>query len=262
MTKMIFIPPFALLGTSSHYYRHLMLPHLVHEPRYASHFKQVKRLGQYVILDNGAAEGVSIPNEGLVDTAHDFRVDELVLPDVMHDGNATYARVLDFLSDYRNKLPVSTLLGYVLQGRTLREVIDSYYQVQANPTLMAKINVWYLPRLLVTRRHPTARIDAANYLLGDVRMQKPIHFLGASPVYIDEAIEVRDRLRGRVRSMDTSAPFVYAIAGKSLAFGGEVWRDQRKYFTTVIDNATRELALQNCEIMNGWVGATSSASQV
>lgn len=262
MTKMIFIPPFAMLDSTLDSYRHLMLPQLLRNEEYSNHFKRVKRLGQYIILDNGAAEGVYTPPTRLVDTCYDYKVDELVLPDVMGDAEMTKLAVLDFLADYRNRLPISTRLGYVLHGRTVEEVLDTYHSVVANRDLERRISVWYLPRLLVTSHNPATRIQVARYILGTEKMAKPIHFLGAAPGFINEAILIRDELRGRVRSMDTSAPYVYAIAGKDISELGYASRDQERYFISLVSNATRALATRNCEVMNGWVGSQASSSQM
>jgi hypothetical protein len=259
---MIFIPPFAMLDSTLNSYRHLMLPHLLTHQVYSNHFKRVKGLGQYIILDNGAAEGVKVTGRQLVDTCYDYKVDELVLPDVMGSSDATYDVATDFLTDYRNRLPVSTRLGYVLQGRTVTEAVDTYHRVRGNTRLLAKINVWYLPRLLVTPENPDARIDVAEYILDlEGKLPKPIHFLGAAPTFISEIATVRDR-HLRIRSMDTSAPFVYAFAGRFIAEEGVQRRDQEKYFTSLVDNTTRALAMRNCSVMEGWAGAQTPTSEV
>jgi hypothetical protein len=261
MTKMIFIPPFQMLDSTLSTYRHLMLPHLLDYEVYSAHFSRVKGLGQYIILDNGMAEGVETSSDKLIEIAYKYKVDELVLPDVLGEAEATYDKVLDFMADYRNRVPVQTLLGYVLQGNSPGEVMTHYNRVCSNAKLHMRINVWYLPRLLVTPRHPNARISVAHHILSvEGNMRKPIHFLGAAPSFISEAQSIRDVLKGRVRSMDTSAPYVYALEGKSIAPGVVAHRNLERYFTSLISPEVRQLAHQNCEVMNAWIGSQASAS--
>lgn len=263
MTRMIYIPPFALLSDTLHEhknYRHLMLPHLLYHERYMHFFMKVKHLGQYIILDNGAAEGAEVAWSRLASTAHDYRVDELVLPDQMGNPEATLEMAKDFLSDTKNTLPKKTRLGYVLHGNNARDAKASYDRLTKAVSFFNRIEVIYLPRILVTAKEPRARIEVAQYIMNDT--SKPMHFLGASPHRLDEGKWIRDELRGAIRSMDTSAPFVYAMKYAYVNDGSKRGRDIDTYFDTPIDPHMRDIAKRNCEIMDGWIGAQASASQV
>jgi hypothetical protein len=262
MTKMIYIPPFQMLPEPNMgaTFRHLMLPHLLYSPRYSNFFSKVMDQGQYIILDNGKAEGEEISHDVLAGIAWSYKVSELVLPDSMGDPEETEALARDFLATHRQSLPVKMKMGYVLQGRTSKEIEYAYDDLRRSKRLYDSIDVLYIPRSIVTADHPRARVDAAAYIMH--QELKPIHFLGASVEAIEEGKWIRDGLGGRVRSMDTSAPFVYALRDAYVSDGKKIKRDIPTYFTSMWDDTKRIIAKQNMEIMDGWVGKKTSASQV
>lgn len=266
MTKMIYIPPFAMLSElerDARNFRHLMLPHLLYNERYSTFFSRAKKLGQYIILDNGAAEGQEVAWSRLIDVANVYKVDEFVLPDVMGNPDATLAMAKDFLLEVRGRLPIRTKLGYVLHGSTAQDAIWTYEKLKAQtPSLFSRVEVLYLPRILVTPMNPRARIEVAGHILQTERLPKPIHFLGASPHRIDEGKWIRDGLGGKVRSMDTSAPFVYALRHAYVNDGSRLMRDQDTYFTASVTDHVRHIAMRNCEVMDEWIGSKASASTV
>ena len=264
MTKMIYIPPFQMLpepsiGTA---FRHLMLPHLINSPRYSNFFSKVADQGQYIILDNGKAEGEQVPDKKLAGIAWSYRVSEIVLPDSMGDPEETEALARGFLSEWRSTLPVRTKIGYVLHGRTSHEIELTYEKLRSYKRLYDIIDVLYIPRSVITAEQPRARVDAAGYILNTENHPLPIHFLGASVEAIDEGKWIRDGLGGRIRSMDTSAPFVYALRGAYINDGSRIKRDIDTYFTSMWDEGKRHVAKKNCAIMDAWIGTSKSALEV
>jgi hypothetical protein len=264
MTKMMYIPPFQMMGEPSMgtAFRHLMLPHLIYNPMYSNFFSKAKNLGQYIILDNGKAEHVQISHEKLAGIAWSYKVDELVLPDSMGDPEETQSLARLFLGEHRGSLPVKMKIGYALQGRTEFELKEAYDTLRKSTRLYDSIDVLYIPRLVVTPDNPRARVNTAAYIFDKERLPKPIHFLGASVHAIDEGKWVRDGLGGRIRSMDTSAPFVYALRGAYINDGSRIQRDIDTYFTSQWPEGLRHIAKVNMEIMNAWVSTQASASQV
>jgi len=69
---------------------HLVLAQYKDDYAYLSRYKVAHRLGDFVMVDNGAAElGRSIPFEQVLDFANAIRADEVILPDVLDDSVAT-----------------------------------------------------------------------------------------------------------------------------------------------------------------------------
>ncbi len=262
MTKMIYIPPFAMLNQMTGY-RQLMLPHLIWNEEYCKHFRKTRNLGQYIILDNGAAEGQEVAWSRLIDVANEYRVDELVLPDTLGNPIDTLSKGKDFIKDLGGQIPARTKLGFVLHGNNARDAIETYERLKRDSAAFFKrLEVLYIPRILVTPENPKARIEVADYILRSETLPRRIHFLGASPHRIDEGKWLREGLVRAVRSMDTSAPFVYALRHSYVNDGKKYLRDQDTYFSSLVTNNIRAIAMRNCEVMDEWIGAKASASQV
>ncbi len=83
---------------------HLTLLHLYGNSDYATFYKRRHEAGDYVILDNGANEGIEISDSDLVDTALHAGVDEVVAPDHPRDGYISSRRSIDFCLRYGETL--------------------------------------------------------------------------------------------------------------------------------------------------------------
>lgn len=258
--KMIYIPPLQMLSSTGDSHRQLMLPHMTWNEDYGRYFGKAKPGNKYTILDNGAAESVKVSFDKLASTANAYDVDELVLPDALGDRVHTNRLAVDFLVGFGSKINIRTQLGYVLHGYDVRDTIEAYEELKLNRALFNRLGVLYLPRMLVTDREPLARLDVARYILKDERLPKAIHFLGAAPHFLREVKHVAAAADLRIRSMDTSAPFVYAIRGRSVEEQVHIKRDIETYFGTPMTNDQKCLAWQNMATMDGWVSAKARTS--
>lgn len=243
--QLALIPPTSLLSYTWRTHYQLMLPHLLGDATYAHHYWNLKASGKYIILDNGKAEAQDITNHRLIGLLKRWRPHEFVLPDVLGNADATVDAVDTFFEDLGERRIYSSL-GIVAQGRCidealtcLSEIMDEHYN---------RVDVIYLPRLLVKPEDPTARLALAHVVKADYP-DKPIHFLGAAPSYIRE-MEVAG-LSGLVRSMDTSAPFNYAYEGSLLEMGEVISRPE-KYFDQPASMFSRSVVLANVVTALNW----------
>jgi hypothetical protein len=258
--QMAYIPPIAHLKDVITRDFQLMLPQFVEDPEYKKHFLKARRLGKHIILDNGANEKKPCPPEELSTIAANFFVSEVVMPDVMGDFQATYDSAKVFLGEYKKSFRKEVAFGFVLHGRNYHDVCMNYNELRKNLFIFNQIGVIYLPRLLVSEQSPFTRIEAADYIFGqpkiDKRPHKPIHFLGASPYWPREAYQafaLADGPRKRIRSMDTSAPYVYALRNMFID-EGFTRRDEATYFDTTLDPGQHEMAVSNMNAMDRWAG--------
>jgi hypothetical protein len=137
-------------------------------------------------------------------------------------------------------------LGLVCTGRSAEEAFDfALGMVDQWPD---KIDVLYLPRLLVTEEYRGARIDLATNL-HEVFSDIEIHFLGANSKFIEE-MKYAGEL-GIVRGMDTSAPYNYAFAGQELDGGEQVNRPEG-YFNLMSNQFDLRLVQYNIEVAQNW----------
>lgn len=209
--KVAFIPPFSLLGQTARTDYQLMLPHLLSNEVYHQRCTELcANPHQFVILDNGAAEGVRISDSQLLLLAGTYRVSELAIPDVLYDSKATLKRMDSFMQIYTSTFGVKNCqLGFVAQGLNSAESMYTVREVLNGPW-EPYISTVYIPRLLIQasgdRRE---RIKVAQRIDQEFGPRLAIHFFGASPLWCSEVQEAA-RVVPFVRGIDTSMPFNYA----------------------------------------------------
>lgn len=217
--KIALIPPSSLLAHTQRTNYQLCLPHLLADARYYWAYKaHCGNPSQFVILDNGAAEGALTDPYRLLSHALDLMPDEVVIPDSMGNCNETIdmARAFhDVVTGPRgaelHRFPFKYM--FVIQGQTLYQVLDCATWAMAQDW----INTIGVPRHLIDTlgdRHARPRIANELFMMWNQHC-KPIHFLGGNPNFPEEvAILANPRLtvQTHVRGMDTSMPFNYAYA--------------------------------------------------
>jgi len=244
--KLALIPPFELLEYTDQTRVQLMLPHLVMNPVYDYVYsKHCKDENQYVILDNGEAEGEHFPTYGLIDMALSYGVDELVIPDTIGDRVSTIEKANAFLYEFDQRVEDNLKLNYmslmfVAQGDSIQEFMQSI----AWAATQQRIDVIGLPRhALETCQDPHVRAYLADFIMTEAP-GKRVHLLGTAPWHITE---IRDNVWcENVRSVDTSAPFNYAYANRKIRMGTKISRP-RDYFDLPIEAFSEDRLDYNIE---------------
>lgn len=164
-----------------------------------------KRTQQYIILDNGAAEGEAWHPVALWHVAKEFKCDEIVIPDMLGEKNGT----LDLLEDFVAQMTMEQIHAFnwmgVIQGQTWEEFLDCA-EAFAEMDFVTTIGI---PRHAVqTIGHSNARINLAHHI--HYRWPKlQIHFLGSSSYNLSEAKLLAEACP-YARGMDTSLPYFAA----------------------------------------------------
>lgn len=255
--KLALIPPVQLLNYTEQTNTQLMLPHLLRNSKYAEHYKNLCSFpDQYVIMDNGAAEGSQFDAHQLCIIANEFQVDELVLPDVMGDWPATAGLGIQFLDQYDDfGLSLDVKLGVVAQGRNGKEAFECVREVVSHRP--GDIEVIYIPRLLVTPDDLMIRLTLAKEMNRYFADNYEIHLLGASRHFPNE-LQIAAQYGDIIRSMDTSMPFVYGryqyrVTGEAAQVIAPPHREKDDDYFFRIWSATEELYAQyNVMDMLSW----------
>jgi hypothetical protein len=214
--KLALIPPFCHLEDTSKTDYQLMLPHLVSHPVYEKTYLDLcADPKQFVILDNGVAEGKKIDFKEILDIADRFGVSEVVLPDVMGDAVATMNAAARAIYVHGMHYPVHYM--YVVQGQTYEEVMMSARFAFS----FGSVKSLGIPRHLIE----TLNDDRARWRLADMIMQqnwrqmhgRQIHFLGMNPTAPREIEYAPHWLKHVVRGFDTSAPYNFAFYSSSMS---------------------------------------------
>lgn len=210
--RLALIPPISLLGLRGYETdMQLMLPQLVRNADYVEHYRRLcNDPEQFVILDNGAAEGYMCTDDELSSLAYEFQPQEVVIPDIMGDMTSTIEKAKDF-EQHVLKDPVlfagNFNFMFVAQGQTYGEFLSS--------ALWAQQQGWI--STIAIPRHAITTLDdelARSIILESFvdalegSSPKPIHFLGMNSEAPTEIANLSLFAREYVRSVDTSLPFV------------------------------------------------------
>lgn len=223
---------------------HLLLPQHTRDEVYRGHYERRRAYGDFLILDNGVAEGVEFSFDDLLLTAFQFMVNEIVVPDVLYDGEATVQKA----GDFSRLAHTATKFNYmgVVQGRNYDE-LKQCMKVLAS---MKYITTLAIPRHVETTVGFGTRarlVEEATRAYG-----MPIHLLGTNPEAMQE-LEAFGSLykHCNVRGIDTASPYYYAMQGQLLNNFDAHCRRSPSYYTDIIQD--KRILSNNISTMKEWV---------
>jgi hypothetical protein len=210
------------------------------------------------MLDNGAFEAVGgstdLSFEQLHDTIDEYSVQMFCLPDVMGSMQRTIEEAKKFLHmwEMQHALVTPPPLQFVaiVQGSTkleLRECFFHYLQMEEEFQMTFVIG---LPRWITEEISRSARVRLADRIMN--RAPHAIHLLGLSRTW---PAEIRYFNNRSTLSIDTSAPYVWAMAGQSLdktTGRGKVGMRVENYFTHDCRNVDADLVKDNIDTLWSW----------
>lgn len=251
MTTVALIPPRGLHGFAAYSDMHMTLATRAcfTNDDYVEFYKNNK---QFKILDNGANEGAVAPADVMFEYADMVGAHEIVLPDVMGNRDRTVNAVDRFLDAHSMKVLTRQCMA-VVQASTMRMAMNTVKYWSQDP----HITTIGIPRIYADQIGLiNARIDLAreiNRLLGD---RFYIHFLGAVVAWPLE-VKAIAKYAPFVRSIDTSMPFNFTIAGRRLETEQRVKVPRPvDYFTRDFGGLDKTLLKDNIETYKGWLAGT------
>jgi len=230
--KAALIPPVPALHLFGNGDFHLLLSHLFDNEAYVKHYMQQRAKGAYLVLDNSAHEnGSGDDPESLMFKACQIRAQEIVVPDVLDDADATIELALQAHETWYEKRPSTSeivrdkALMYVPQGANYEDWKHCLHNLVRIHLFMAKkyelkqafvvgvskdYEVWDggLMRLLDDDLVPLRQ----DLLRHDIRMQCHMLGWGRKLWALDEIA----RKHSWIRSTDSAKPFVYALDATNL----------------------------------------------
>ena len=150
---------------------------------YAKHFKELVKNKQFVLMDNGAAEGDQLHIDDLIKCYQDVQPSEVVLPDTLCNGTDTIQKsklaLKEICEFYDGAVPFTFMA--VPQGKTLEEWKECAEEMVRWPEIKAIGVSKFLPMHLKDNR---ARVSAC-FVLDDLftkyrRYDIEVHLLGCS----------------------------------------------------------------------------------
>jgi hypothetical protein len=191
---------------------HMCLAHLIgSDEQYTRFYADMAKKGRYVIMDNGVIEGDPRPIEEIVKKATMIKANEIVLPDVYMNMEATLEKTYNAIKYVKGNFPFK-LMG-VPQGKTFDEWLQC-----AEAMVLLDIDVIGIPKVLTSLGGRDARTEALA-ILGNRLRGLEIHMLGCWNTILEATLiecAVRDEIIPKVRGIDSAIAYVYAKAGIGL----------------------------------------------
>ena len=107
------------------------LPHLLdRNPIYEEHFREAKKKGRYIIMDNSLHElGVAYDTDRLMYWIKELEPDEFIVPDVWQNKTQTLVNAKKWKDI---KLPKNTIKVAVVQATSYGEAFECYHILKNN----------------------------------------------------------------------------------------------------------------------------------
>lgn len=256
--RLALIPPVSLLDYTAQTTYQLALPRM-DDKAYTAKYRQRSDRGDYVILDNGVAEGWDITPTALEEYSNTIKASELVLPDVIKSSVATVELTKAAIHRYTSAtshLPHMQYMG-VVQGGRLSEFkwcVQQYYRMP--------ISVLGIPRhMLKTCNSAMARVEFVQWILTQFPHRFRIHFLGMDGDEPYEAWHIFNQFHNTiaVRGMDTSLPFNYAYQSESISHPKKKCHRPNGYFELPADDFSPFILRHNVHQLKKWFYAYSGS---
>jgi hypothetical protein len=223
----------------------------IDNPAYIKFYEELDERN-YIILDNGLAEDQMVSNEKLFQRAMHYRADEIVLPDVMEDAQATLDRSADFLAEFHTE--DFKFMG-VLQSQG---DIGSIHRCIEGFAKMPKVTALGVPRHLVDK-DLFMRLQVCQLLSDDYNRDRfEVHLLGTNSKKPHEIKGVANSYPW-VRSCDTSMPYNYTMAGLDLSEAHTQINRPPDYFD-VRRTLNADLLYKNIDTYKRWARGESTWS--
>lgn len=224
---------------------HLILTYkVIYEPRYQRFYAERSKVGDYIILDNGAVEkgGRSVPLKDIVLAAVLTRPSLVILPDYLFDSHRTLDELENALRSpqlrfLRRILPEVQLCA-VVQGVDRGDWLECFH-ILNDPR--NGIDALGIPKV-------TGQIFGHRWVvLEEVRkrVKKTCHLLG---VWWQDTLDDirREASYSFVEGIDTPKPIRLAAHGLGLDRWAEMPRG-RDFVDSNVDNVDLDLLRRNCE---------------
>lgn len=244
--KAALIPPKGYEATALMSNIHLVLPltELIWNSEYVDTYRQARKRGDYIILDNGAAEAQLVDGSQLMSFANTIGAHEVVAPDIMGNASKTYDATVEFLKDFPQAEDYS-IMG-VVQGQEFADrtrLARSFNSIDAITTLG-------IPKIHISRGGSPMRLRLVEHILYTFPGRFKIHLLGLSSSY---PTEVRDLdFPKEVRSIDSALPYKATEDGLPLATKNVSHSKRRKNYFTKTSFVQTELLEQNVNTFMQW----------
>jgi hypothetical protein len=187
---------------------------------YRQAYVDAVRRGEYVIVDNGAAEnGYSVSADDLLEAARAVGAQEIVAPDILEDSEGTLEATEEFLVHVGSRLlEVNVKIMVVPQGKTGYEwqlCAQTMYELLKSLGLTRRVIIG-VPKHL-DKKVAGGRATTLKAITHGWGAPFKFHLLGSGDLLCKDVMTAK--VLKRIRSIDTGLPAALAQNGKRLLPG-------------------------------------------
>ena len=224
MIKISHETPLCLLEDSKHFNDYdYCLPHLLDEEKeYEKYFRQVKKEGRYIIMDNSLHElGEAYNNERLMYWINELEPDEFIVPDVWENRDASVENAKEWSKII---LPKNTTKVAVVQATTIHEASTCYqtYKDLGYQKIAFSYGASYYndicphPNKDLGKALGRLYVVTALMKMGDIKQDDRIHLLGCA---VPQEFGWYKGINC-IESIDTSNPVMATLEGTRYNLSG------------------------------------------
>ncbi|KKL24999.1 hypothetical protein LCGC14_2409720 [marine sediment metagenome] len=199
---------------------------------YSTYYREAAERGEFVLLDNGAAElGRSVSAEDLLKACELINPSVVVAPDVLFDSDATIFRTMQFLGRVGGRYKVMA----VPQGRNDEDYLETFHLFNQQSSI-----AW-----LGLTKYATPAFGSRVALLKIIEpiVDKPCHLLG---LWYDALELLEEKQFSFAKSTDSSRPVKLALQGLHMLEHKRYTKDPAlQFFEHVLTEEERALAISN-----------------
>lgn len=246
--------PIAPISLQNDYDRPILfaLAHMLTDGDYAQYFRAACKYA-YVILDNGAYEGTSLPLEHLVYLTKHYGFKEFALPDKLRDDKATFEMTtkalkaiftrFSYLRDQKVQLMVIPQGNSIVRWAACAQMLVEEY--------MLLFPYWRftlgIPKVTAEFVGGRGKLLEKHVLPLQAKFGFDIHLLGISET-VDQLRMIASKYGAHIRSIDSARPFVWAVNNQQVSVIHEPTdypRRAEKYFEAEYTDLQKILAESN-----------------
>jgi hypothetical protein len=247
--------PISLLNESKQFNDYdYCLPHLLDiHPEYEAYFRQAKKEGRYIIMDNSLHElGKAYDTKRLIFWINELKPNEFIVPDVWENSNYSVRNAKEWS---KRELPEEVTKVVVVQGKSYTEFATGYqsYKWFGYEKIAFSYGAsWFQesfqhPNLHVAKMMGRLKLITNLVKHGIINNYDRVHLLGcnlpqAYLYYKDFPF---------IESIDTSNPIIHGLEGIRYLEGGLLHKSNQKIdedFTQKVTLKQKEDILYNVEM--------------
>ena len=247
--------PIELLETSKTFNDYdYCLPHLLDQyPLYEQYFRQAKKEGRYIIMDNSLHElGEAYDTKRLLHWVNELEPDEFIIPDVWENANASVRNAKTWVSV---ELPENTTKVAVVQGKSYIDFSTGYqrYKWLGYEKIAFSYGAsWFQetfqhPNPYIAKMMGRLKTITNLYKHNIISDFDRVHLLGCN--LPQEYLYYKDFKF--IESIDTSNPIIHGLEGVRYSEGGLLHKSNQKIdkdFTQEVTSEQKENILFNVKM--------------